>query len=60
MYNNDTLKFVINGKYSRTIFLTRGVKQGRIIEYLVNKLGLSWAKLSHIVCFEKCAILSVY
>ena len=28
MYTNDSLRFVINGKYSREIFLSRGVKQG--------------------------------
>ena len=28
MYCNDSLKFLINGKYSDSIWITRGVKQG--------------------------------
>ena len=28
MYCNDSLKFNINGKYSESIYLTQGVKQG--------------------------------
>ena len=31
MYNNDSLRFVINGKYSREIYLSRGVKQGKFL-----------------------------
>ena len=28
MYSNDSLKFLINGKYSETLYLSKGVKQG--------------------------------
>ena len=28
LYCNDSLNFIINGKYSSSLYLTRGVKQG--------------------------------
>ena len=28
MYHNDQIKFLINGHYTESIFLTQGVKQG--------------------------------
>ena len=28
MYHNDQVKFLINGHYTESIFLTQGVKQG--------------------------------
>ena len=28
MYNNDSIRFLINGKYSDELWLTQGVKQG--------------------------------
>lgn len=31
MYCNDSLRFLINGKYTEELFLTQGVKQGIII-----------------------------
>ena len=34
MYHNDALTFYLNGKFSRKIWLTAGVKQGTI-----HKLG---------------------
>ena len=30
MYRNDSLEFLINGKYSSPLWLTRGVKQGKL------------------------------
>ena len=31
MYCNDSLRFLINGKYTDQLWLTQGVKQGNII-----------------------------
>ena len=28
MYHNDFLQFIVNGKYTDKLYLTRGVKQG--------------------------------
>ena len=36
MYQNDSLKFLINGHYSDEIFLTKGVKQGKFVIALVK------------------------
>jgi hypothetical protein len=30
MYTNDSIRFLINGKYTDELFLTQGVKQGMI------------------------------
>ena len=30
MYRNDNIRFIVNGKYTAPLWLTRGVKQGRI------------------------------
>ena len=32
MYCNDSLRFLINGKYSAPLWITQGVKQGMSIE----------------------------
>ena len=37
LYSNDSLKFAINGKYSREIYLTRGVKQGKYVSLQFSK-----------------------
>ena len=31
MYGNDSLLFMVNGQYTKELFLTRGVKQGRFL-----------------------------
>ena len=30
MYRNDSLRFLVNGKYTEELYLTQGVKQGKI------------------------------
>ena len=30
MYNEDCIKFLINGRYTSPLWLTRGVKQGKV------------------------------
>ena len=31
MYKNDNIQFLINGKYTDSVYLTRGVKQGNTL-----------------------------
>ena len=34
MYTNDSLRFLINGKYTEEVWLTRGVKQGKPLKFI--------------------------
>ena len=34
MYHNDSLRFLINGKYSSPLWITQGVKQGGLAKII--------------------------
>ena len=40
LYQNDNIKFIVNGKYTAPIWLTLGVKQGIIIRK--EKIGVNY------------------